>query len=372
MKILSILIFYFVCFSANATVTSPDPAKFISVYRQKYEISIARDLYASPAENQDAQKLRQRITDYLSSINYQIPDSELEKRWRNYIKLNFDNNIQAFEKKLKDSYLSLNFVRDKFIQNQYLDYYFSNIVQQRVQEDIKNRNKIFNLAQKENISVSNGQVEEFLLQLQENWGGEFVFSNFLSNNQISEEDLKFFIKSDLLKDAFVSKILNQELKQDSNFAKSVSSAIYNHFTNINANKSPDFYFTQAFISNTTNGAVSKMLNAREIFTKQNSIKANPDLDSNIEISVMATPINKDNEIYHRLIKNAAFKLGGNGLLATKEISPLIITPQGLHLIQLNEITMPDTANFDKAKTIIYKKLKNQKIRDFDKLFAEML
>lgn len=372
MKALFILILYFISISASSAIINPDLSKFNSIYRQKYEIAIARDLYASPAENQNAQKLRQRITDYLSSINYQIADTELEKRWQDYLKLNFNNNIPAFEKKLKDSYLSLDFIKNKFIQNQYLDYYFSNIVQKRLQEDIINRNKIFTLAEKENINISNGEINEALLQIEENWGGEFIFNGFMSRNQITEDDLKFFIKSDLLKDALVTKVLNQELKQDSSFAKSVNSAIYNHFTNINVNKSPDFYFTQAFISNTTNGAVSKMLNAKEIFSKHGEIKANPNLDPEITIDVMEVPINKDTQIYHNLIKNAVFKLGANNLLVTKEISPLIITPKGFYLIQLNEIAMPDTADFNKAKTIIYKKLKNQKIRDFDKLFAEML
>ncbi len=363
----SIIILLFCTLSASAE-TALNSAKYIQIYKKHFDQAIAADLYASLAENQTAQALRSNIFDYLNSKDYQISQEELEQRWQTYLKSYASEEV--FANKLKNSYLSKEIVKKKFIQNQYLNDYFSNEVSNKVSKDIENRSKIIALAKQENIEISEAAIKEKLQQLIENWGGQAHYDGFLLANNISEDEINFFIKSDLAKEAWIQKMLSKDLTLDSAFLASINSAIYNHFNNFNLTQTPDYYFTQVFIAKDIDDAQNRINKAHQEFSLKKRITTSS--DPAIEITQMSAPVNASSDLYLPVIKDTVLKLSNNELFVNQALSPVISTEHGYHFFQLRSIEVPNNLTYDSAKPLIYEKIKKQQSRDFDKLFFESL
>lgn len=346
-----------------------DSQKLINIYKKHFDQAIAADLYASPAENQAAKKLRTKILDYQSNQIPKLSQEILDKRWKEYIASEFGTE-DTFKLKLKNSYMSEEFAKQKFTQNQYFNDYFQTITSKRIAADINNRYKILELAKKQGIEITPTQIEETRLQMIENWGGEAHYESFMKTSSLSPEEIAFFIKSDLAKEAIINKILTSDLEKNSTFASSMNSAIYNHFHNFNETQSPDYYFTQVFIPKEVPDAKLKIENMHKESTLKKKIVA--PTDPNIVIIDMKAPVNSNSDLYLTPIKQSILQLSNNGLLVNNSLSPIIETNYGYHFFQLRDIEVPESLTYNSAKTIIYQKIKTQKARDFNSLFADLL
>ncbi len=370
LKALTVILTYLV-FTANHAQAEIliDTQKLINIYKKHFDQAIAADLYASPAENQAARKLRARILDSRSNKEPKLSQELIDKSWKEYIAKEFKTE-EEFKLKLKNSYMNEDFVKQKFIQNQYFNDYFQTVTSKRIADDVNNRYKILELAKKQNIEITPTEIEEARMQMIENWGGEAQYESFMKLNNLSPDEIAFFIKSDLAKEAIINKILTSDLEKNSAFASSMNSAIYNHFHNFNETQSPNYYFTQIFIPKEAPDAKLKIEAMQQESIQKKKLSTNT--DPSILIMDMKAPVNISSDLYLAPIKQAVLKLGNNGLLVSNAVSPVISTDYGYHFFQLTDIEIPESLTYDSAKTIIYKKIKTQKARDFNTLFADLL
>ncbi len=366
--ILTILLSLLMSNPAHAEILI-DTQKLINIYRKHFNQAIAADLYASPAENQAARKLRARILDYQGNKGQKLSQESIDKKWKEYIASEFKTE-EEFKLKLKNSYITEAFIKQKFTQNQYFNDYFETVISKRISEDISNRYKILELAKTQNIEITPTQIVETQLQMTENWGGDAQISSFMKMNALTPDEIAFFIRSDLAKEAIINKILTSDLEKNSSFASLMNSAIYNHFSNFNETQSPDYYFTQAFISKTIPDAKLKIEKVYQESIKRKRISTST--EPSVSIIDMQAPVNVNSDLYLAPIKASVLKLSNNELLVNNAISPIIETDYGYHFFQVTDIEIPESLTYNSAKTIIYQKIKTQKARDFNSLFGELL
>lgn len=371
-RICSFILVYllFMATAVNAELVS-DNAKYINLYKKHFNQRIAADLYASPAENQSARALRQQILDYLNKIDYKVTPEVSEKNWKEYIQREFPTE-EAFKLKLKNSYLEEKLVKNKFIQNQYFDYYFQTVIQKRIEADIANRYKVLEFAKTKNIQVTDVQLEEKLLQMIQNWGGDAHFESFMKASNLSSEDIVFFIRTDLTREAIMNQIISSDLEKSSEFSSYVNSAIYNQFQNFNLTQSPDYYFTQVSIQKEIPDAKVKIEKAHKLYSNAKNIISNSNEDADLTVTKMLAPVNVYSDLYLAPIKENVLKLTNDGLLVNKALSPVFETASAYSFVQINDVYVPENLTYDQAKVLIYHKIRTQKSRDFNSLFSELL
>ncbi|MDA0772494.1 MAG: hypothetical protein O3C63_06080 [Cyanobacteria bacterium] len=336
-----------------------DQEKYVNLYRIEFDKKTAADLYASPAENKNALEYRKEIVDFLSQRKHKIPNLLVKKRWRQH--LSEYPSLEHYEEKLDNSYVSHELVRKKFLQNQYMDDYFKLTVKQKAIEDLDDRNKIQSLAEKNGILVKQQQIDEKLLQFIENQGGKLQFDAFLAEHQFSKEDVQFFIETDLIKDALITKMLQDDIKQASD----------NHFKNVNDNskRQPRYYFSQAFIPHSVENAKSKIEKAQDLFQKESSIFPTDKIDPEIRVMSLDVPVALDTRLFVKEIKDELVELSNNGSMISSQVSKVIKSANGYHLLQINGVEVRESLSYDKAKLEILQKLKEQRAKDIDGLYS---
>jgi hypothetical protein len=192
----------------------------------------------------------------------------------------------------------------------------------------------------------------------------------VKSSNLSADELVFFIRTDLAKEAIISKVLSSDLEKNSEFSSSINSAIYNHFQNFNASQNPDYYFTQVFIAKEIPESKTKIEAMHKACTTAKTIVNVT--DPAITITKLQAPVSLNSDLYLAPIKDSVLKLGNNQLLVNSAFSPIVETNYGYHFFQLSDIGIPESLTYDQAKSIIYQKINTQKSRDFNSLFAELL
>lgn len=343
--------------SSSMVQAEIDEASYINLYRKEFDKKVAANLYASPAENKSANEYRAEIIDFLLEKEHKIPKLVLKKRWRQHLEQ--FKGPEEYQEKLSNAYLNNEFVRKKFLQNQYINDYFRLKVARKAREDLNERNKIIELAKEQKIDVSNHDIDERLLQFIENQGGKVAYKAFLSDNNFKEKDIKFFIKTDLLKEALVSKMLESE----------IDIASENHYQNKKSERKPRYYFTQAFIPVTSEDAEAKIKAAQKVFENESAIFAYEGIDPNIKVSSMDVAVSLDTKLFAEEIKDQLIKLSNNGSMISSKVSDLIKTDKGYHLIQINGVEVSESISYEEAREDRLKQLKEQRAKDFDGLYS---
>ncbi|MDD9897685.1 MAG: hypothetical protein OXU45_01665 [Candidatus Melainabacteria bacterium] len=281
----------------------------------------------------------------------------LKKRWRNH--LSQFQGPKDYKAKLANTYLSSEFVRKKFLQNQYLNDYFRLKVARKAKEDLAERNQIIKLAKEEDIGISRRDIDERLLQFIENQGGKVAYKAFLKQNDFKEKEIKFFIKTDLMKEALISKMLESE----------IDIASENHYQNKKSERKPRYYFTQAFIPHEAEAAENTIKEARDVFENESAIFAYDGIDPNIKVSSMDVAISLDTKLFANEIKDQLVALSNNGTMISSRVSELIKTEKGYHLIQINGVEVSESISYEEAREDRLKQLKEQRAKDFDGLYS---
>ena len=342
-----------------AHIDSITPNKFIEAYRKYFEKETSANLFKTRAEDSAAQETRQEILQYISENKLSANEEDIEKEWDLFIKTNY-KDPNAFEKKLKNRYLSLDYVKNKFIENQDLTIYFNQVSTPRINKDIELRKKIFKLSKAKNISFSKEEVDKELNQLVANWGGNEAFREFLKQNDFKLTDLAFLIQTDLLRGKLSSALVNQDIENDLDDARNLKNAIKNHLYNFSLKNQPNYYFKQVFIPHSDEKAKEKITKAKSNFN-------NIETANGIEVFDMTYPASKDSHLYHSNIKAAILELGDDPLFVNKEISPVIKTEKGYHLVQIQRIEIVEALSYEEAYENIYDKLVENKYDDFSEM-----
>lgn len=344
-----------------AHIDSIKADKFIEAYRKYFEKETSANLFNSKAEDSAAAETRQEILDYIALNNLKVDEEIIEKEWQNFLAKNY-KDPKALDKVLQDRYLSLEYVKNKFIENQDLTVYFNKITSPRIKEDIELRKKIFKLSKAKNIDYSKPELDKSLNQLVENWGGEEGFRKFLSENKFELTDIAFLIQTDILREKLSAALVNQDIENNLEMSKNIENSIKNHFYNFSLKNQAHYYFKQAFISKNIENAKVKINKARENF---DTIQ-----DREIEVYNMLQPVSKDSHLYHPKIKEAVMSLGKDPLFVSKELSPVIETEKGYHVVQIQSIEIPEELSYQEAYSSIYDKLVKSKSEEFSDLIDE--
>lgn len=341
-----------------AHIDSIQPNKFIEAYRKYFEKQTSANLFNSKAEDSAAAKTRQEILDYISMNQLGVKEEVIEKEWQGFLEKNY-KDPKSLEKVLRDRYLNLDYVKNKFIENQELTIYFNQVTSPRIKRNIELRKKVFKLSKAKNINFNKEEFNQELNQLIENWGGQEGFRKFLVENKFKSTDIAFLIQTDILREKLSSALVNQDLENDLEISKDLQNSIKNHFYNFSLKNQAHYYFKQVFISKDIDNAKEKISKARYNFDK-------PEEES-IEVHKMLQPVSKDSHLYHPKIKNAVLALGKDPLFVSKEISPIIETEKGFHLVQIQSIEIPEQLSYQDAYSDIYNKLVENKYDEFSQM-----
>ena len=333
--------------------------KFIEAYRKYFEKETSANLFNSKAEDSAVIKTRQKILDYIAMNQLGVKEEEIDKEWQTFLAKNY-KDPKSLEKVLKDRYLNLDYVKNKFIENQDLTVYFNQVTSPRIKENIELRKKIFKLSKAKNIDYSKEEFNKALNQLVENLGGDEGFRKFLAENKFELIDIAFLIQTDLLREKISSALVNQDLENDLEISRNLQNSIKNHFYNFSLKNQAHYYFKQAFISKNTENAKTRITKARSNFNKLKN-------EDGIEVYEMLQPISEDSHLYNPKIRDAVLTLGKDPLFVSKEISPIIETDKGYHIVQIQKIELPEALSYQEAYADIYNKLVNNKYDEFSEM-----
>jgi hypothetical protein len=345
-------------------VDSIEMNKYIEAYRRFFEVKTSANLFNTQAEDTAARKTRYEILNYINEHKLNTNEENIEKEWENFIQKNYKNPIEL-DKKLSNLYLNLDYVKKKFIENQDLTIYFNTIVIPRIKEDIELRKDIFLFSLANNINFNHSEFKKALYQLAANFGGEEKLRDFMKRNSFESTDLTFLIETDILREKIAKFVLEQELSNNEEIAKELKNSITNHFYNFSQKNQPNYFFKQIFIKKDIESAMDKIKQARENF---NSTEELTKIEG-IEILEMSHPVSKDCKLYHPLIKEAVLNLNKDPLFVSREISPIITTNNGYHLVQISSIEIPEQLSYKEAYEQIEKKMLNEKYNEVSKMIS---
>jgi hypothetical protein len=338
--------------------------KYIEAYRRFFETKTSANLFNTQAEDANAKKTRYEILNYINEKQLTANEESLEKEWENFIQSNYKNPIE-FDKRLNNLYLSLDYVKKKFIENQDLTIYFNTIIIPRIKEDIELRKKIYIFSIENDITINPHELARAELQFKENFGGEEKFKEFMRRNSFTDSDMSFLLQTDILRKKIAKYVLEEELSKNAELAQSLKQSIDNHFYNFSQKNQPNYYFKQIFINKDLDSSLDKIRFAREHFNEMEALKE----VNGLEIIEMSHPVSKDCKIYHPLIQEAVLSLNKDPLFVSKEISPIISTEHGYHLIQISSIEIPEKLSYKEAYEEIELKMFNEKYDEVSKMIS---
>lgn len=348
-----------------------ETTKFIEIYKKFFEKEFVVDLNASSSEINAAQSKRNMIIDYMASNDMVVSDADIHQAWQDYIKKNF-KSIDQFAKYLEQGYMKESELKERFKQNIYFSRYFSEIIMPRIQDDIEARKKIFELAEKKQIDISDNDFKEALYQMAENWGGTDAFNVFLENNQFSLVDISFLLKSEMLKEKLITTVIDEGLKQDSQLAETIEQTAQNHYQNLNYAHKPIYHFKHAYIEKHKDGSSNKIKIAHSNFKNKKKLDRLLVNDKEIIVEDVAIPLDPKLELYDDNIKSAILSLGKDGLFVTNEISPVISSGRAYHIFQLTSIEVPEPENYSQIRSEVISGLEKEHSKDFHNLVNELL
>lgn len=352
-------------FADYAHIDSIESDKFIEAYRKYFEKEVSANLFASQAQDAAAKANRLEILDFIKSHNLNAKDEDIEKEWNKFINKNY-KSAKDFEKLLNDRYLNIDYVKNKFIQNQDLTMYFNRIVTPRINRDIQLRKKIFKISKNKKINFTELEFNKEFNQLIENWGGEEAFRDFMQNNNFSDTDIAFLVQTDILRKKLSSALVNQDIENNLELSRNLKNSISNHFHNFSLRNQANYFFKQVFVSKNDKDAIGKINKARKYFNDEKELEK----IEGLEIYQMSQAISENSKLYHPKIKGAVLELNKDPLFVSKEISPIIETEHGYHLLQITSIEIPKELSYEVAYKGIYNKMVEDKYEDFSSLIDE--
>jgi hypothetical protein len=338
--------------------------KYIEAYRRFFETKTSANLFNTQAEDANAKKTRYEILNYINEKQLNANEESIEKEWENFIQSNYKNPMEL-DKKLNNLYLSLDYVKKKFIENQDLTNFFNTVIIPRIKEDIELRKKIYVFSIENDVTINPHELARAELQFKENFGGEEKFKDFMRRNSFTNLDMSFLLQTDILRKRIAKYVLEEELSKNAELAQSLKQSIDNHFYNFSQKNQPNYYFKQIFINKDLDSSLDKIRFAREHF---NDIEALKEVNG-LEIIEMSHPVSKDCKIYHPLIQEAVLSLNKDPLFVSKEISPIISTEHGYHLIQISSIEIPEKLSYETAYEEIELKMFNEKYDEVSKMIS---
>lgn len=358
--------------SSKAEIVSLDikdlnPDKFVNAYHKYYKKELSFNLFASKAEHNHAIETRALLLKYCNENEINASDYEIDLAWQDYVRKNY-NSPADLEKKLKNSYIDLEFVKFKFLENLDLEKYFTEIVKPRIIKDFELRKKIIRAAYKEKLAITNEGFNLALNQFIANLGGAQKFKAFLDFTSMSVIELTFYIKSELLKKELVDKMVFSDNKNANANQKSLNNRIKNYYKNSNQVKNPKYYFKQAFIYKYVEGAYKKILEAKKYFDKEKLIKRNNRMDRRILVYDMQVPIDINSSFYNPDIKAKVLELSSDDeLFINDAVSDIFETANGYHVVQISKVDVDYEVSFEEAYNLIYKKYLEANLSELDKL-----
>ena len=176
------------------------------------------------------------------------------------------------------------------------------------------------------------------------------------------KDLVFYTKSELAKQILAEEAFMDKIKQDPNFKKKVKQSIEDAYFNAknNSKHNDNYYFRQFYISKKADSAVEQISYLKNILLKNPNYKINKDFFNDLTLFDMVVPANDRYNFYSQQISESVKSLEEPG-----EVSKIIESEHGYHIVQLKKIEREVHETLDEAYPFIFKELKNKYVSEME-------
>ncbi|MCE2929273.1 MAG: hypothetical protein LW817_06560 [Candidatus Caenarcaniphilales bacterium] len=331
---------------ANASI---DRTKFEAIYRDAFNRLVSLDLFASNAEDQMASEIRQKILLQMSEDKLEDP-AAIDAQWQAFIKTNF-TSLQEFNTKIENSYLKIDQVKHKFLDNLEIIRFFNTVLKPRIQKDYNLREKLLTLSLNPDFMIDATELKEARLQVIEDFGGELQHKAFMVKHNLTIEEMDFLINSNILKSKLLKKIINKDIEANEPYGQKVIERINNYFNNFNNLKEDEYHFKVAMIDKIVQDADLKLWDAHNYFEQQKKMTVDFHIVPEINVYQMAIPMTLSSNQYRHLVKSALIDLSKE----TKyyKLSDILDLGDQLALLELYAVKPRRTLNYSQAYQEIF-------------------
>ena len=309
----------------------------------------------------ELEKLKEEIFDDIEKQAITIVEQDLKQSWKKYLEANFRSPEQL------NNYLEVNNIELKTLQARFYEKfmfneYYENKISKRIRVDYQSRLQAIQMINKSKQKIDNNKVLENIYELETNIGGKVVLKNKLSDYKLNMKDLVFYTKSELAKQILAEEAFMDKIKQDPNFKKKVKQSIEDAYFNAknNSKHNDNYYFRQFYISKKADSAVEQISYLKNILLKNPNYKINKDFFNDLTLFDMVVPANDRYNFYSQQISESVKSLEEPG-----EVSKIIESEHGYHIVQLKKIEREVHETLDEAYPFIFKELKNKYVSEME-------
>jgi hypothetical protein len=214
------------------------------------------------------------------------------------------------------------------------------------------------------------------MNIENKYGGKGRFSAFLKANNVFAEDIEFYIRSELAKKVVAEDLFNFKYKNDPDFQAYIDALIRETYVKDYKREFggyQNFYFRQYYVDKETDNAnniISKLY--KTLYNNPKYRFNNSDFSGEIMRFDMILPENKLNNIYSSSIEGSVSKLKKVG-----EITPIITSNNGYHVLQLTKLETIEDTKFEEVKPKLAARVKDNYVselvaNDFDRLGSSLM